>query len=77
MIIDRKPLGLEEFVKAEIFPFAEDRSQTVYQDSIRVGKNNSISWKRQEWTASEIMEYFAKLQAGFAAAFRIAEEDAL
>lgn len=73
MIIDRRPLGADEFVEAEIYPFAKDKSETTYQDSIRVFRDGRVFWRHQEWTTVEAMEYLAQLQAAFAVAFKFAE----
>ena len=72
MYIERN--NLTPGMRAEVYPFATEQSETLWQGSISVMSDGRLIWRGREWTKQQLSDYLAALSAGIAEALRIAEE---
>lgn len=74
MFVDIKPVGRNEFVKADVYPHIDNPADAAVADRITVLRTNgTVRWNNTSWTPEEVLRYLSEMLAAFAKAFEIAK----
>lgn len=72
MFVDIKPLGRNEFVRADVYPHIDDPADASFSDKITVLATGQVRWNHTNWTPEEALKYLSEMSAAFVKAFEIA-----